>query len=170
MAQNMNLGFRLNESPDILLKELVLSPLIYIRFLGLLCSIVVFGCISDKVELNGYCRYNNSNACSFGVAVGVIAFLLCLVFLVRDVVYVVIDFRNNVMVKKVILVVDAVANGLWTFMWFVAFVYLTDQWRKTSVKDASSRNCGNSGVAFSFFCMFIWVRNNYILCWSRVSS
>ena len=75
-----------------------------------------------------------------------------------------------VQVKKVILVVDAVANGLWTFMWFVAFVYLTDQWRKTSVKDASSRNCGNSGVAFSFFCMFIWVRNNYILCWSRVSS
>ena len=56
---------------------------------------------------------------------------------------------------------DAAANGLWTFMWFVAFVYLADQWRKTPYKDnfpPANRNCANSGVAFSFFCMFIWVR------------
>ena len=65
-----------------------------------ICSIVVFGCISDKVQVSGGCGYNYSNACSFGVAVGVIAFLLCLAFLVRDVIYVVIDFRNNVMVPK----------------------------------------------------------------------
>ena len=66
-------------------------------------SIIVFGCISDKVESNfnghDYCLYNNSNACSFGVAVGVIAFLFCLIFLVKDVLYVVIDFSNNIMVS-----------------------------------------------------------------------
>ena len=68
-------------------------------------------------------------------------------------------------VKKVILIVDAAANGLWGFMWFVAFVYLADQWRKTEGKDnfsTSTYNCANSGVAFSFFSIFIWVSPWYI--------
>ena len=64
-----------------------------------------------------------------------------------------------------ILIVDAAANGLWGFMWFVAFVYLADQWRKTEGKDnlsTSTYNCANSGVAFSFFSVFIWVSPWYI--------
>lgn len=35
----MNLNFRTNESPETLLKELVLSPLIYVRLLGLVSLI-----------------------------------------------------------------------------------------------------------------------------------
>lgn len=155
----MNLNFRTNESPETLLKELVLSPLIYVRLLGLLCSIIVFGCISDQVEVESLCLYNRSNACNFGVAIGVIAFVLCLVFLVKDVLYVVIDYSNNVLMKKVIIIVDAVASGMWAFMWFVAFVYIADQWRQKSNKNdipTARYNCANSGVAFSFFSIFIW--------------
>ena len=61
-----------------------------------LFSIIVFGCVSDEVSVtdrNGdVCYYNGSNACSFAVAVGVIAFLMCLVFLVKDFFMVIIDF------------------------------------------------------------------------------
>lgn len=64
-----------------------------------LCSIIVFGCIADKVIVNDVCFYNNSNACNFGIAVGVIGFVMCLVFLVKDVLYVVIDFSNNLLVS-----------------------------------------------------------------------
>ena len=45
------------------------------------------------------CYYNGSNACNFGIAVGVIGFVMCLVFLVKDVLYVVIDFSNNILVR-----------------------------------------------------------------------
>lgn len=64
-----------------------------------LSSIIVFGCISDKVDIQDLCLYNLSNACSFGVAVGVIGFVMCLVFLVKDVFNVVIDYSNNLIVS-----------------------------------------------------------------------
>ena len=65
--------------------------------------------------------------------------------------------------KKAIIVIDAVANGLWAFLWFVAFAYLADQWRRTPKNGigTANYNCANSGVAFSFFSIFIWVRH----CW-----
>ena len=67
-------------------------------------------------------------------------------------------------IKKVVIIVDAAANAMWTFMWFVAFVYLANEWRKQGGKSSfptSVRNCANSGVAFSFFNIFIWVRTTY---------
>lgn len=68
-----------------------------------ICSIIVFGCIADKLDVSinghGVCLYNESNACSFGVTIGVLGFLMCLAFLVKDVLYVVIDFSNNLTVS-----------------------------------------------------------------------
>ena len=66
-----------------------------------------------------------------------------------------------IQVKQVMVIVDAVTSGLWGFMWFVAFVYSADQWRKADFKSnlsSSTVNCANSGVAFSFFSIFVWVR------------
>jgi hypothetical protein len=62
-------------------------------------------------------------------------------------------------IKKVLVLVDAIANGLWGFMWFVCFCYAADQWRRTPKDgDAPSMvNCGNSGVAFSFFSIIVFV-------------
>ena len=64
----------------------------------------MFGCITDKVyieiEDQDRCGYNDSSACSFAVAIGVIAFLLCLVFLVKDVLYVIVDFSQALKVSK----------------------------------------------------------------------
>ena len=55
-------------------------------------SIVVFGSIVNEGYLNNnsegekFCIYNrNPNACSYGVAVGVLAFLTCLLYLALDV-------------------------------------------------------------------------------------
>ena len=72
----------------------------------------------------------------------------------------------HVQVKKVVIIVDAAANGLWAFLWFVAFAYLADQWRRTDKTDfvisTPVTNCARSGVAFSFFSIFIWVRHYWI--------
>jgi len=166
-TQGLNLSLRTNATPQQLLKELLLSPLIYIRLGGILCSIIVFGCVADQVAaapglISGIpvvtCGYNASGACSFAIAIGVIGFLLCLVFLVKDVVYVIVDYSENIVVKKVILLVDAVTNGIWAFMWFVCFCYTADQMRNNRLTlTGGALGCANAGIAFSFFCILLWI-------------
>ena len=68
----------------------------------------MFGCVSDQLlnvavnrgggVVSVGCGYNLSNACSFAIAVGVIAFLLCLTFLVKDVLFVIIDYSDTIVV------------------------------------------------------------------------
>ena len=45
------------------------------------------------------CLYNGSGACSYALAIGVLAFLLCIVFLIKDVMMVVIDFSGSIIVS-----------------------------------------------------------------------
>ncbi len=74
-------------------------------FLSLqLFSIIVFGCVADQVLYNNgvieTCYYSdNYNACSFAIAVGVIGFLLCMAFIVKDILIVVIDYSDNPVVS-----------------------------------------------------------------------
>ena len=69
-------------------------------------------------------------------------------------------------IKKVLVLVDAIANGLWGFMWFVCFCYTADQRRRITFLGSALTNCANSGVAFSFFSIIIFV--SYHLCWSTL--
>ena len=55
--------------------------------------------------VSGTCTYNGSNACDFAIAVGVIGFLFCLAFLVKDVMLVVIDYSNSLAVS--VIAIDA---------------------------------------------------------------
>lgn len=65
-------------------------------FCSQLFSIVVFGCLADKAYgHNNICLINDSNACNFGIAVGVIGMVMCLGFFTKDVVYIVIK-QNRV--------------------------------------------------------------------------
>lgn len=72
-------------------------------------SIIVFGCVADKgnVETDSdgsnstYCGYDDSNSyCGFTIVVGVLAFLFCFAFLVKDVFYVIIDYSNTIVVSN----------------------------------------------------------------------
>ena len=47
------------------------------------------------------CWYNASGACSYALAIGVLAFLLCIVFLIKDVMMVVIDFSGSIIVSDI---------------------------------------------------------------------
>ena len=59
-------------------------------------SIIVFGCLADKAYTNdNQCLINDSNACNFGIAVGVIGMLMCLGLFTKDIVYVIIK-QNKV--------------------------------------------------------------------------
>jgi hypothetical protein len=56
-----------------------------------------------------------------------------------------------------------VCVGLWTFLWFVGFCYMTDAWRRTPSQapwlqphNVHKDNI-QAAIAFSFFSIFTWV-------------
>jgi hypothetical protein len=88
----------------------------------------VFGCVADQLSDGRSCLYNaGSNACSFAIAVGVIAFLLCLTFLVKDVLFVIIDYSDTIVVSLFAPVYyDLLIVGFaWTFSLFLSLLAVT---------------------------------------------
>eukprot|EP00118_Oscarella_pearsei_P026510 m.310012 g.310012 ORF g.310012 m.310012 type:complete len:205 (+) comp49109_c0_seq1:48-662(+) len=134
------------------------TPRVIIRLLSLVFSIVVFGCIADGVAGHGPgdCAYGDGdlNACGYGIAVGVIAFLGCLAFLIVDGFY---EQKDDVF-KKRSTIADLAFSLLWTFMWFVGFCYLTDRWRTAHKSEYRTkiRDSAQAAIAFSFFSIASW--------------
>ena len=76
-----------------------------------LFSVVVFGCIIDQgwSADGATCLYNgNGDACRFGSAIGVIAFLALMAFLVADAMF---DSISDVMHRKYVVMVDIIFSG-----------------------------------------------------------
>ncbi|XP_046359609.1 synaptogyrin-2-like [Haliotis rufescens] len=137
------------------------KPQVILRLVSLLFSIIVFGCISSLGYYNNTCIINaDANACGYGVGIGVIAFLLCVAFLLLDAIF---DNLSSVQHRKYAVIADLTASGLWTFLWFVGFCYLTDGWRRTDTTNPNTypihgrgRDNIQAAIAFSFFSIFSW--------------
>jgi hypothetical protein len=135
------------------------KPQVILRLISLLFSIIVFGCINSGAYNDDICLYAlDSNACSFGVGIGVLAFLGSLALLVVDALF---DTISNVKKRKLMVIVDLAFSGLWTFLWFVCFCYLTNKWSNTPgdflEKQASWRRSNSrSAIVFSLFSVFLW--------------
>lgn len=137
------------------------KPQVILRLVGILCAIIVFACISDKVYVHGRCYYDgDDNACQYGIAIGVIAFGACLAFLFVDFL---VDRQSNTQMRMYMVLSDLVFSAIWALMWFIGFCYLTDKWRRTDdkVKDRDmsnhAKNNARAAIAFSFFSIIIWV-------------
>lgn len=50
-------------------------------------------------DVNRYCLYNGSGACNYALAIGVLAFLICIVFILKDVIMVLVDFSGAIIVS-----------------------------------------------------------------------
>ncbi|KAF5928111.1 hypothetical protein HPG69_017651 [Diceros bicornis minor] len=128
-----------------------------------LFSIVVFGSIVNEGYLNSpsegeeFCIYNrNPNACSYGVVVGVLAFLTCLLYLALDVYFPQI---SSVKDRKKAVLSDIGVSAVWAFLWFVGFCYLANQWQVSKPKDNplnEGTDAARAAIAFSFFSIFTW--------------
>ncbi|XP_073940623.1 synaptogyrin-1 isoform X4 [Castor canadensis] len=129
----------------------------------LVFSIVVFGSIVNEGYLNSpsegeeFCIYNrNPNACSYGVAVGVLTFLTCLLYLALDAYFPQI---SSVKDRKKAVLSDIGVSAFWAFLWFVGFCYLANQWQVSKPKDNplnEGTDAARAAIAFSFFSIFTW--------------
>ncbi|KAL3877269.1 hypothetical protein ACJMK2_035001 [Sinanodonta woodiana] len=139
--------------------EYIKKPQVILRIASWVFAIIVFGCLSSEGWFNHMCQMNNSGACSYGVAIGVLAFLLCTGFLVLDALF---PNISSVQHRKYAVIADLSLSGLWTFLWFVGFCYMTDAWRRTDVKadyfapDMHGKDNIQAAIAFSFFSIITW--------------
>ncbi|XP_069005154.1 synaptogyrin-2a [Embiotoca jacksoni] len=137
----------------------VKQPQTILRCLSWLFSIVVFatitseGYVNKAKEQDGKCMFNeNDQACNYGVGIGVLAFLACVVFFILDGYFPQI---SNAKERKYIVTADLVFSGAWTFLWFVCFCFLANQWSKTH-STAVMADAAQAVVVFSFFSIVTW--------------
>ncbi|XP_053572122.1 synaptogyrin-2-like [Bombina bombina] len=142
------------------LEQFLRRPETIFRICACLFAMIVFACIvseypSDR-EGKLFCIFGrNNDACHYGVGIGVLAFIGSLVFLGLDIYF---PTLNNANYRKYLVLGDLGFSGLWSFLWFVGFCFLTNQW---SITDPHSYLTGadnaRAAIAFSFFSILTWI-------------
>uniref|UniRef100_A0A8C5TTR7 Synaptogyrin n=2 Tax=Passeriformes TaxID=9126 RepID=A0A8C5TTR7_9PASS len=140
------------------------QPQTLIRVTTWIFSIVVFGSIINECYVNKdsqhpelLCIFNeNESACSYGIAVGVIAFFGCIFFFVVDLYF---QQISSVKDRKRAVLLDLGFSGFLAFLWFVAFCFLANQWQRTTLTRGFSQgaDAARAAITFSFFSIIIWV-------------
>ncbi|XP_018595618.2 synaptogyrin-3-like [Scleropages formosus] len=140
----------------------VKQPQTIFRILSWIFSIVVFGSIVNEGYVNSgserlHCIFNkNNDACNYGITIGVVAFLACTFFFVLDIHFPQI---SSVKDRKKAVLLEIGFSGFWTFLWFVGFCFLANQWQRTSPKELplnQGADAARAAIAFSFFSIITW--------------
>ncbi|XP_035168475.1 synaptogyrin-2 [Oxyura jamaicensis] len=124
-------------------------------------ALIVFACLVGEgytnlsTSSNLFCIFNhNEDACRYGIGIGVLAFLACIFFFMVDIYFPQI---SNATDRKYLVLADLGFSGLWTFLWFVGFCFLTNQWASTQAKDVQiGADSARAVITFSFFSIFSW--------------
>ncbi|XP_004275577.1 synaptogyrin-2 [Orcinus orca] len=143
------------------LRRFLTQPQVVVRAVCLVFALIVFSCIFGEGYSNThesrqqYCVFNrNEDACRFGSAIGVLAFLASAFFFVIDVYFPQI---SNATDRKYLVISDLLFSALWTFMWFVSFCFLANQWAATKPEYVLvGADSARAAIAFSFFSVFSW--------------
>ncbi|XP_019368278.1 PREDICTED: synaptogyrin-3 [Gavialis gangeticus] len=140
------------------------QPQTLLRIGSWLFSIVVFGSIVNEGYVNRdsttpelHCIYNeNEEACSYGISIGIISFFTCVFFLIVD-----LHFQqiSSVKDRKRAVLLDLGISGILSFLWFVAFCFLANQWQRTPSSKGvwQGADAARAAIAFSFFSILTWV-------------
>ncbi|KAM9005163.1 synaptogyrin-2 [Sarcophilus harrisii] len=143
------------------LRRFLQQPQVIVRAVCMLFAVVVFSCIIAEGYVNAshsaelHCIFNqNEDACRYGTAIGVLAFLASVFFFVVDVYFPQI---SNATDRKYLVIGDMIFSAFWTFLWFVGFCFLTNQWAATSSTAMLMRaDSARAAISFSFFSIFSW--------------
>nr|AAH04829.1 Syngr2 protein [Mus musculus] len=143
------------------LRRFLSQPQVVTRLVSMVLALIVFSCIFGEGYTNIhtsdqlYCVFNqNEDACRYGSAIGVLAFLASAFFLVVDAFF---SQISNATDRKYLVIGDLLFSALWTFLWFVGFCFLTNQWAATKPQDVRvGADSARAAITFSFFSIFSW--------------
>ncbi|KAL0992498.1 hypothetical protein UPYG_G00094080 [Umbra pygmaea] len=138
------------------------QPTTLLRVLSWIFSLVVFASILNEGYVNLgserlHCVFNkNADACNYGVFCGLVALLLCSFFILLD-----IKFQqiSSVKDRKKAVMLEVGVSGFWTFLWFVSFCFLANQWSRTDPENLplnQGADAARAAIAFSFFSILTW--------------
>ncbi len=86
-------------------------------------TIVSEGYINEQTKEETKCMFNgNDSACSYGIGVGILAFLACVVFIVLDAYFPQISNAND---RKYIVLGDICISGKNDYRFFMIFVFIS---------------------------------------------
>ncbi|NXP51194.1 SNG2 protein, partial [Heliornis fulica] len=139
----------------------VQQPQVLARIASAVFALIVFSCLVGEGYTNQsassklFCIFNhNEDACRYGIGIGILAFLACIFFLMVDIYFPQI---SNTTDRKYLVLADLGFSGLWTFLWFIGFCFLTNQWAWTQPKDVLvGADSARAAITFSFFSIFSW--------------
>ncbi|XP_069840149.1 synaptogyrin-3 isoform X2 [Dendropsophus ebraccatus] len=141
--------------------EFLKLPQTILRIVSWVFSVVVFGSIINEGYINIdspelHCVYNkHEGACNYAISVGIIAFFACVFFIILD-----INFPqiSSVKDRKRAVMLDMGFSGLWSFLWFVCFCFLANQWQRTANHPQvdQAADAARAAIAFSFFSIISW--------------
>ncbi|XP_043922807.1 synaptogyrin-1 isoform X2 [Protopterus annectens] len=141
----------------------VRQPHTILRFVSWVFSIVVFGSIANEgyvnkpSEVEEFCIFNrNQNACNYGVTIGALSFISCMLFLALDIYFPQI---SSVKDRKKAVLADIGVSAFWAFLWFVGFCFLANQWQVAKPEDnplKEGADAARAAITFSFFSIFTW--------------
>ncbi|XP_055047403.2 synaptogyrin-3a [Misgurnus anguillicaudatus] len=138
------------------------QPQTILRILSWLFSMVVFGSIINEGYVNHgserlYCVFNkNNSACNYGTAIGLIAFIASIFFLILDMKF---QQISSIKDRKKAVMLDIGFSGFWAFLWFVGFCFLANQWQRTTPDELplnQGADAARAAITFSFFSIFTW--------------
>ncbi|KAM5134876.1 synaptogyrin-2 [Mantella aurantiaca] len=143
------------------LHDFLKRPETILRIVCAIFGLIVFACIltdgyvSTTKSAELFCIFNHNNdACHYGTGIGVLAFFGALAFLVMDAYF---PTLSNVQTRKYIVMSDLGFAGLWSFLWFVGFCLLANQWAWTDTsKIIVGQDTARAAIAFSFFSILSW--------------
>uniref|UniRef100_UPI00358F0ABA synaptogyrin-2-like n=1 Tax=Myxine glutinosa TaxID=7769 RepID=UPI00358F0ABA len=154
------------------LKGFFSQPRTIVRLLCLLFALITSGCLIDEGYVNSpgrttlKCVFNdNASTCHYGLAVGIIAILVAFVFLIVDTRF---PQLSSVQERKYFVLGDLMLAGALSFLWFIGFCVLTNQWSKTYNVTALKIvvSSAQAVIAFSFFSIISWCVQT-ALAWQR---
>ncbi|XP_007246166.3 synaptogyrin-2b [Astyanax mexicanus] len=146
--------------------KFIKQPQTILRVLSWVFSIVVFATITAEGYVNPpnhsqvVCVFNkNDGACHYGVGIGIIGFLACVGFLMVDIY---LPMMSNAQERKRVVTADLVFSAAWTFLWFVCFCVLANQWANTVDVNGIPTDAVHAIIAFSFFSIATWGALTYL--------
>ncbi|KAJ7992008.1 hypothetical protein DPEC_G00274130 [Dallia pectoralis] len=138
------------------------QPTTILRLLSWVFSLVVFASIVNEGYVNLgserlHCVFNkNADACNYGVFCGFMGLLICSLFLLMDVKF---QQISSIKDRKKAVMLEVGVSGFWTFLWFVSFCFLANQWSRTTPENLplnQGSDAARAAITFSFFSILTW--------------
>jgi len=165
---------RVENSREEHLENFVKKPIVIIKLISIVCSIIVFAGISSegwtyhqdkKIEI---CIINESySTCQIATTVGILAFVIALCILVGEFYLEQLPSDDN---RKQFVMADLVFSAFFSFMFLVSFSTMCSQWGKSQEpRGHYGKDNVQAAIAFSFFSVLSWALSS-LMAFRRIQG